>query len=112
MPAYPIKLTDKFLQILRCAIGSEQCFPDVKPQEWPVIYGMTQQQSLMGVIFEAIKSRQIEETHIPFELLMEWMAVAEQISGANEKLNKDTADVSTLYEKQGFMTCILKGQGI
>lgn len=104
-------LEKKFLQLLRCVLETEQVFPGIKPQEWPAIYEMAQQQSLTGILFEAIEKKDRDEIGIPLELLLEWTVAVEQINGVNKRLNQTSTEVATLYEKQGFQTCILKGQG-
>ena len=45
------------------------------------------------------------------KLLMQWMAMAEQIRKQNIRLFQDSVKVCQNFENEGFANCILKGQG-
>lgn len=48
---------------------------------------------------------------IPFDSLMEWIGYAQQIELQNRKLNKKCVEVISEYEKDGYKSLLLKGQG-
>ena len=45
------------------------------------------------------------------ELLLQWMAESQMLEKANVRLNDAAIQVSEWFQKKGFRTCILKGQG-
>ena len=48
---------------------------------------------------------------MPRELLLKWLAVAEQIKQRNKQLNQKAVEICRQLEADGFMCCVLKGQG-
>ena len=50
-----IDITDKFFQILRCAIHDDLDVPQLSVNEWKQIYGIAQKQSLLAVVFRALE---------------------------------------------------------
>lgn len=110
-------LTDKFFSILRFAIGTSHSLPTMTCTEMKGIYGIAKKQSLLGIIFIALDKSGLKPTDIDkqqdeFEdLLMEWMGDKVKIARRNEKLNNDVAEVTDWFAKQGYETCLLKGQG-
>lgn len=110
-------LTDKFFSLLRFAIGTNHSLPTMTYAEMKGIYDIAKKQSLLGVIFIALDKSGLKPTDIDkhqdeFEdLLMEWMGDKVKIARRNEKLNNDVAEVTDWFDKQGYETCLLKGQG-
>lgn len=110
-------LTDKFFSFLRFAIGTSHSLPTMTYAEMKGIYDIAKKQSLLGVIFIALdksglKPIDIDKHQDEFEdLLMEWMGDKVKIARRNEKLNNDVAEVTDWFAKQGYETCLLKGQG-
>lgn len=110
-------LTDKFFSLLRFAIGTSNSLPTLTYTEIKGIYDIAKKQSLLGVIFIALdrsglKPIDIDKHQDEFEdLLMEWMGDKVKIARRNEKLNNDVAEVTDWFNKQGYETCLLKGQG-
>lgn len=110
-------LTDKFFSLLRFAIGTSHSLPSMTYAEIKGIYDIAKKQSLLGIIFIALDKSGLKPTDIDkhqneFEdLLMEWMGDKVKITRRNEKLNNDVAEVTDWFNKQGYETCLLKGQG-
>ena len=65
----------------------------------------------MGVLFDGIKKLPAEHVGMEKELLLQWMAESQMLEKANVRLNDAAIQVSEWFQKKGFRTCILKGQG-
>lgn len=74
-------------------------------KEWSAIYRMAEQQSMLGVIYSAVKKKDL-----PMDLAMQWALKAEAIRGLNELLNREASRLTRLFAEQGRKTAILKGQ--
>ena len=100
-----------FFDFLRFCIGSAKEIPgSLKEADWKELYRIAQKQALLGVLFHGIK-RLPKELAPEQKLLMQWMAMAEQIRKQNIKLFQDSMKVCQNFENVGFVNCILKGQG-
>ena len=102
--------TSFFFHLLRYSIGATNVVPqEIVDDEWEDVYLIAQQQSLLGVLFYGIEKH--PEMRPPRELLLKWYAISEQIRGANERTNRIAVKVCERFRKNGFRTCVLKGQG-
>lgn len=45
------------------------------------------------------------------DLLMKWMGICRQIEKRNHQLDEAIGKISAMFQKKGFRSCILKGQG-
>ena len=112
-----IDIYDKFFQLLRLTIGSSTDIPLVHKEECKSIYEIAQNQSLMGVIFDGIQKMSDatkatgDSMEVDINLLMNWMGICRQIEKRNHQLNEAVGKVTAWFEKKGFRSCILKGQG-
>ena len=100
-----------FFDFLRFSIGSAKKIPgSLKEADWKELYAIAQKQALLGVLFHGI--RRLPKELVPEQkLLMQWMAMAEQIRKQNIRLFQDSVKVCQNFENEGFANCILKGQG-
>ena len=100
-----------FFDFLRFCIGSAKEIPgSLKEADWKELYAIAQKQALLGVLFYGIQW--LPKELVPEQkLLMQWMAMAEQIRKQNIKLFLDSVKVCQNFENEGFANCILKGQG-
>ena len=100
-----------FFDFLRFSIGSAKEIPgSLKEADWKELYAIAQKQALLGVLFHGIR-RLPKELAPEQKLLMQWMAMAEQIRKQNIRLFQDSVKVCQNFENEGFANCILKGQG-
>ena len=100
-----------FFDFLRFCIGSAKEIPvSLKEADWKELYRIAQKQALLGVLFYGIR-RLPKELAPEQKLLMQWMAMAEQIRKQNIRLFQDSVKVCQNFENEGFANCILKGQG-
>ena len=101
-----------FWVLVRAALGSKYKFCRIPTEkEWNALYKQSLKQAISGVVFEAIKRLNDKEMKPPFPLLMEWIAVCEQIRLQNQKCNQAVIDLYSEFNKEGFCCCLLKGQG-
>lgn len=112
-----IDIYNKFFQLLRLAIGSSNDIPQIQKEEWKSIYEIAQKQSLMGIIFDGIQKMSDvtkakgNSMEVDINLLMNWMGICRQIEKRNHQLDEAVGKVTAWFEKKGFRSCILKGQG-
>ena len=111
--SFPCRNWQSFLGLLRYALGSQTDIPDVQPEEWKDIWNMSEQQAVMGILFNGIEKLRNEgkSITIPKDILLRWIFVAEQIRQQNVLLNQRCVEVTAQLQRNGFNSCILKGQG-
>ena len=106
-----------FFQLLRLAIGTSDAIPQVEAGDWTEIYEIAKKQSLLGVVFDGIHrlgditKEEGKSMDMDVDLLMTWMGKCKQIEKRNGQLNEAVGKVSNWFQKRGFRSCILKGQG-
>ena len=102
----------KYLEFLRYALDEEQGVPEGLDQmDWEGLYRFAEQQSILGVMFEGVQRLGEQGVRPPFQLLMDWVAAAEQIEEQNRTVNKVAVKFLAQLRQDGFEGCILKGQG-
>ena len=100
-----------FFDFLRFCIGSESEPPlSLKEADWNEIYAIAQKQCLLGILFDGIE-RLPADSGISKEVLYKWMGQCRMLEKANAQLNDAAVKVSDWFQKKGFRTCLLKGQG-
>ena len=100
-----------FFEFLRFCIGSESEIPScLKEVDWNELYAIAQKQCLLGILFDGIE-RLPAGSGISKELLYKWMGQCRMLEKANAQLNDAAVKVSNWFQKKGFRTCLLKGQG-
>lgn len=111
------EIYNKFFQLLRLAIGSSTDIPQIQKEEWRSIYEIAQKQSLLGVVFDGIQKMSDatkatgDSMEMDINLLMNWMGICRQIEKRNHQLDEAVGKVTAWFEKKGFRSSILKGQG-
>ena len=105
-------MSDQFFDLIRVALNKgdslQRCPTD---EEWAAMLELSQNQAILGVIFHAFDKLTQNNQKPPLEVLFEWIGCTEQIMAQNKIANKRCIEVSRLFEKAGFKTCVLKGQG-
>ncbi len=104
-------LTTFFFELLRLADASGKPIEKkLTEEEWLAIYNLSERQSLLGVMFSVIEK--LPKTLRPNEnLIFAWYGDCYQIECQNRFLNEETVQTAEYYEKNGYKSCILKGQG-
>ena len=110
-------INDIFYRLIRISIGKDTDFPFVlSSQEWKSIYVIAKNQALLGICFASIerlyKSQPDVLVNLPIELKMQWYAIAENIQHRNKIINRQCIALQKDLLKDGFDSCILKGQGV
>ena len=101
-----------FFDFLRFCIGSHSEIPSsLNEADWNELYTIAQKQALVGILFDAIQRLPSSDVGISRDLLLQWMAQSKMLEKANMRLNDAVIQVSEWFQKKGFRTCILKGQG-
>ena len=102
---------DTFLEFLRYCIGDEQQPPvSAKGIDWMEMMAWAESQAIVGVVYQGILKGG-KELEIPFDDLMEWVGYAQEIEAQNRLVNRCCIKIAAAFRKNGFETCILKGQG-
>ncbi len=101
----------KFFELIQIAVGNLESFKETPTDnEWGQIFVLTQEQSLVGVLLEAIEELPKNQKP-PKDLLLEWIAQQIQITENNKMLNQYARELKSMFAENAFNTCILKGQG-
>lgn len=95
--------------LLRTAMTAEPFDSVPSAQEWSELFNLAGQQSVLGVCYTALSSLSREQQP-PMELMIRWMAEAEDIRRMNDLQNQEAARLTQLFSEQGRKTAILKGQ--
>lgn len=105
--------TELYFEVLKTFLRLDSQLPEAcKAIDWKDFFQFCFRQSIIGVGFDGIKRHEKElKGHIDKELLLKWFAYAEKIAEQNRKVNRRTLELTQLLEKNGFKSCILKGQG-
>lgn len=102
----------QFLDIFRYALNPDrQAIPNVKELDWYGFYHFAREQAIVGILFEGVKHLSEHGIKPPFKLLMQWIALAEQIAGQNRHINNKCLEIVKQFKEAGFQCVVLKGQG-
>ena len=108
-----LKKTDLLLfELLRLALDTaaqSQELEEVPSEEdWKAIYKLAKCQSVLGVVFNAIKK--LPENFRPARaLLLRWSMDAEGTAGMNKLLNLEAARLTKIFDGAGCKNAVLKG---
>lgn len=106
------KDTQLFYEIIEIALGNkDELSRTPTNQEWVDIFELSQEQTVVGVIFLALEKLSKRDIKPPLKLLYEWIGLNEQIKVQNLLVNKRCGELTKYFAEAGFRTCILKGQG-
>ncbi len=99
-----------FFELLQIAIGNrKELTRQLTDEEWASMYGICEKQALLGIAFAGVE-RLPKEQYPPFDVLAEWVHDAQVAKDRNELLNKRCCEVCDIFDRDGFNSCILKGQ--
>lgn len=103
-------LASQFMALLRYALGETSDFMfQLTAEEWQRLYGEAVRQSEVGVTFDGV-NRLRGDQRPPLPLMAQWAAEAEAIRELNQQMNAESARLTRLFEGEGHVTAILKGQ--
>lgn len=98
-------------ELIQVAIGTRICLshtPGV--DEWGELYSMAKKQSLVGVCFAGVQKLVNQRQEPPEMLYLTWMGMAAKIQQRNEVVNRQCVELQERLAKDGFRSCIMKGQ--
>ena len=101
-----------FYDLLQVALGEKDNLsytPSI--DEWEELFITSQKQTVTGFTFDALDKLSRNGQKTPAVLLFDWIAISEQIRQQNKLLNSRIVELEERFEKDGFKSCILKGQG-
>lgn len=103
-----------FFKLIRLGLGLEkQGDTDISldHQSWVELFKEMQNQALLGIGFDGLQ-RLPKQNLPPRPLLLQWMAISEQIKRRNRELDDAANSLSRKLDKDGWLFCILKGQTV
>ena len=101
-----------FFEFLQIAIGNRKSLSvGISDAGWHRLFEFCEKQALIGVGFTAVEKLHAVGVVCPAGLRLQWMALALQIETRNALLNEQCRLLTDRYKHDGFVTCILKGQG-
>ena len=106
------------ISFLRYCLGNNEYMCKVLLKiDWHKLYSFALKQTVLGICFEGISRleqeyfEELKRNPIKRELLMTWMAKAQQISRQNMKVNAVAGKLFAMLREDGMRCCVLKGQG-
>lgn len=108
-----------FFELLRLSIGTGG-FLASRPSvdEWEILYKIANKQCLLGVCFAGVRKHMVaskqngEDVPIPSKVYHRWLGVAVHVQQRNELMNRHCAEFEKKLTKDGYKSCVLKGQGL
>ena len=98
-------------ELLQVAVGRrERLSMTPSASEWQHLYQLSEQQSLQGICYAAVK--RLPKDQWPDEQnLIDWIWEAQRIAEYNKLLSQRSSEVYEHLKQEGYDACILKGQG-
>ena len=103
---------------LKCCLGAKGDMSKVVAgMDWRLLYEFASKQAMLGVCFDGIERlgkeypEVLRQNPIGRDVLMAWMAKAQQIRRLNMNVNGVAAKLYSMLKEDGLRCCILKGQG-
>lgn len=97
--------------------GKEEMNKVIADIDWKQLYAFSSDQAILGLCFEGVERLgreypdELKQNPIGRELLMTWMAKAQQIRRQNKNVNGVAVKLYSKFREDGLRCCILKGQG-
>ncbi len=101
-----------FYELLRVALENQNYLSRIPTdKEWANLLSIAEKQAIDGITFEALSDLSGNGQKPPEDVMLDWFSYAKQIKEQNKIVNQRCKDISELFAKVGYKTCILKGQG-
>ena len=99
-----------FFELLQVAVGRrDRLSMTPSESEWQHLYTLSEQQSLQGVCYAAVR-RLPQEQQPKGQSLIDWIWDAQRITERNQLMSARSAEAYERLTADGFDACILKGQ--
>lgn len=103
-------MIEDFFLILQAAIGKPvRLSHSLSDDEWQEMFELAQKQALLGIAFEGVKKLP-QEQWPKGGMVLKWTMAAEAIKHRNRQTTDVCLRLTEIMSKEGFDTCILKGQ--
>lgn len=104
---------DLLFEILKVAVGTKESISKtIRNEQWHDLLVIAQKQTVVGIVYEGIKT--LNNKNITFdisrEFLFQLIGIAEQIRQRNVLLYERCVELDAILAKDGFRSCVLKGQ--
>lgn len=103
-----------FFDLLKLGMGFIDYvnLPPMDDQKWITILETAKKQTMLGIIADAIQKLPGDVMRPSYELMIKLVGYCVQLENANRKMNQDVIKWTDFFEKKGYSTILLKGQGI
>ena len=79
--------------------------------DWGAIVQLASEQAVLGIVFDGMEK--LPSTQRPSgAIFMKWLSAVVRIEQSHELLNRELANIVTLYSENGISSLLLKGQGV
>lgn len=103
-------MVEDFFLILQAAIGKPvRLSHSLSDDEWQEMFELAQKQALLGIAFEGVKKLP-QEQWPKGGMVLKWTMATEAIKHRNRQTTDVCLRLTEIMSKDGFETCILKGQ--
>lgn len=103
-------MIEDFFLILQAAIGKPvRLSHSLSDDEWQEMFELAQKQALLGIAFEGV-IKLPQEQWPKGDMVLKWTMAAEAIKHRNRQTTDVCLRLTEIMSKEGFDTCILKGQ--
>lgn len=109
-----LSLNTPILSFLRSTLQGESASEEVvKSIDWKDLKVFAAKQAIVGVVYEGVKlCRQQYPELVEKKELMSWFYATDKKRRRFEVASQRIVELSEMFEKAGFRSCILKGQGL
>lgn len=107
-------MQELFFELIQISLGNKDRFERLpSKEEWQVLYDLACKQSLESVLLEGVNRLKSVNANINLDtnLLLEWIGVGLQTENQNKIQNERAKQLTEIFSKHGFRSCVLKGQG-
>src|SRR3712207_6328100 len=102
----------KYIEFLRFCLHEEAEIPEcVSDINWHALLAFARKQSIVGTCWEGISRLSGIANKPTIDDILEWMSVVSTIQKRNRQTDKVAAWAMANFTREGFDTCLLKGQG-
>lgn len=105
-------MQDFFFELIRVALLQENDLSrKLSEKEWYELYSMAQNHAMLGICYGGLQKLKSGNQQPPQELIYKWVGEALQIEESNKRINSRCVELQRRLTKDGFRSCVLKGQG-
>lgn len=113
LPLHPMEETTAYLEFLRYCLDDEAEVPQsIEQIDWEKLLEFSRHQTLEATYWHGIERLgRIGRLQLGQEAVLSWMARVKKIEKQNRTTYQKAAWVWNNFQKEGFRSCVLKGQG-